>query len=107
MVLAMQADMWDAFSVANGLPLDGFTPIVRRVAERARAFDGQVLILQGDSHRFLVDNPFASGDPVHGVAEPVPNVTRVVVEGETAAEWLRLTIDPGSSQLFRWERVPV
>lgn len=106
-VLAMQADMWDAFSVANALPLDGFTAIVRRIASRARAFGGQVLILQGDSHRFLVDNPLATGDPVHGVAEPVPNLTRIVVEGETSAEWLRLTIDPASPQLFRWERVPV
>ena len=106
-VLAMQADMWDAFSVANNLPLDGFTPLVRRIAGRAAAFDGQVLLLQGDSHRFRVDNPLAAGDPVHGVAAPVPNLTRIVVEGETVAEWLRLTVDPRSGRLFRWERMSV
>ena len=101
-MLAMQADMWDASG-----QLSGFTPIVQRIAERARTFDGDVLLLQGDSHRFLVDNPLADGDPVHGVPYPVANLTRIVVEGETASEWLRLTIDPRAEQLFTWERVPV
>jgi len=31
-------------------------------------------------------------------------VTRIVVEGETTSEWLRLTIDP-RVELFAWERV--
>jgi hypothetical protein len=101
-VLAMQADMWEASGQVSG-----FTPIVQRIAERARTFDGDVLLLQGDSHRFLVDNPLADGDPVHGVSYPVPNLTRIVVEGETASEWLRLTIDPRAEQLFTWERVAV
>jgi hypothetical protein len=29
----------------------------------------------------------------------------VVVEGETASEWLRLTIDPRTPEVFTWERV--
>ena len=98
----MQADMWDTSGQVSGL-----TPIVQLIAERARAFDGGVLLLQGDSHRFLVDNPLAAGDRVHRVPYAVPNLTRIVVEGETASEWLRLTIDPRAEQLFAWERVPV
>jgi hypothetical protein len=105
--ILMQADMWDAFSIANHLPLDGFDSIVQRLADRANAFEGPVLLLEGDSHRFLVDNPLANGDPVHHVATPVANLTRIVVEGETASEWLRLTIDPKSPQPFSWERIPV
>lgn len=105
--LLMQADMWDAFSVANGLPLDGFTPIVHRIAERARAFAKPVLLLQGDSHAHLVDQPLATGDPIHGVGEPVPNLTRIVVPGATASEWLRLNIDPMNPQVFSWEVVGV
>jgi hypothetical protein len=31
-------------------------------------------------------------------------VTRVIVEGKTASEWLRLTVDPRSRHVFRWER---
>ncbi len=105
--LLMQADMWDAYSVANNLPLDGFTPIVRRIAERSRAFAKPVLLVQGDSHQYLVDQPIATGDPIHGVIEPVPNLTRIVVPGATAAEWLRLNIDPKNPEVFSWDVVGV
>lgn len=47
-------------------------------------------------HECLVDRPLASGSPGHGVATRAPNVTRIVVEGAAADEWLRLTIDPRS-----------
>ena len=100
-VLAMQADMWD------GSPLDGFNAIVQRIADRAAAFDGPVLLLEGDSHRYKVDAPLATGSPTHGVTTVAPNVTRVVVEGETASEWLRLTIDPRGDSVFTWTREPV
>ena len=47
------------------------------------------------THDDVVDQPF-------GEAE---NLTRIVVEGETIAEWLRLHIDPRAPQVFSWERV--
>ena len=34
-----------------------------------------------------------------------PNLTRIVVEGETASEWLRLTVDPRTDEILSWERV--
>jgi hypothetical protein len=97
--LSMQADTF------MGEAQDGFAEIVRRIAERSRAFDGEVLLLQGDSHRYLVDQPLADGHEGYGIREPVPNLTRVVVEGETVSEWLRLTVDPRAEDLFSWERV--
>ena len=97
-VIAMQADMFGPGDV------DGFTPIVARIAERASRFDGPVLLLEGDSHRYRVDRPLTNGSAVHGVTTAAPNVTRIVVEGETASEWLRLTVNPRSSRLFRWQR---
>lgn len=97
-VIAMQADMFGPGEV------DGFAPIVARIAERASRFDGPVLLLEGDSHRYLVDRPLASGSPAHGVTTAAPNVTRIVVEGETASEWLRLTVNPRSSRVFSWQR---
>jgi hypothetical protein len=99
-VVAMQADMW--FST----PL-GFTEIVQRLADRARAFGRPVLLLEGDSHRFLVDRPLASGSPFHGVTTAAPNVTRVVVEGQTTGEWLKLRVDPNAAELLTWTRIPV
>lgn len=100
-VLAMQADMWD------GAPLDGFNPIVQRLAELSASFGKPVLLLEGDSHSYSVDTPLAGGSPAHGVTVSAPNVTRVIVEGANTSEWLRLTIDPRAASLFAWERVPV
>lgn len=100
-VVAMQADMW------SGAARNGFNEIVQRLADRASEFEGPVLLFEGDTHDFLVDQPLASGSPSHGVTTAAPNLTRIVVEGETASEWLRLTVDPQAPQLFSWERVTV
>ncbi|WP_243077339.1 metallophosphoesterase family protein [Microbacterium sp. SS28] len=89
-VLAMHADTWAP------LPSSAEQPIVDRITDRATAFNGMVLILQGDSHEYVVDRPL---DNV--------SVTRVVVHGESLPfEYLRLTINP-TRRLFTWERVPV
>jgi hypothetical protein len=88
-VIAMQADTF-----ATQPMLSGFTDVIERLESRAAAFPGEVLLLQGDTHRYLVDEPLADA----------PNLTRVVVEGETVGEWLRLTVDPRADELFSWER---
>jgi hypothetical protein len=88
-VLAMQADTWAP------VPGSGQQAVVDRIALRTAAFDGDVLLLQGDSHVFTADNPLG-----------LDNFTRIVVHGETLPfEYLRLTIDPQSNSLFSWERV--
>lgn len=86
-VVAMQADTFQGSG-------EGFVEILARITELARGFDGPVLLLQGDSHEYLVDRPLPGA----------PNVTQIVVEGETAREWLRLSIDPRGEQLFSWTR---
>lgn len=87
----MQADTWDP------VPLSAQQAIVDRIALRTAAFDGQVLLLQGDSHEFVADNPL-----------DLPNFTRIVVHGETLPfEYLRLTVDPRDPGVFSWERVQV
>ena len=88
-VLLMQADMWD------GDDQSGFGALKERIAWRASQFRNPVLLLQGDSHRYKVDQPLPLA----------PNVTRIVVEGEQATEYLRLTVDPRGGRRFRWERV--
>ena len=95
--------MWD------GAPLNGFDSTVQKLAASTLAFGKPVLLVEGDSHVFKTDNPFAAGDPVHGVSTPVPNLTRVVVQGSTTArlsEWLRLHVDPAATPPFSWTRVP-
>lgn len=108
-VLMFQADMWDATAA-----LSGFDQIVRQIGNLAIAFGKPVLLLEGDSHSFRVDQPFTSGSPLfalHPSTPMAPNVTRIVVEGSAAGrtEYLRLTVDPKAdpSSLFTWQRVPL
>ena len=106
--LFMQADMWDPEIFAENR-FDGFTAIVRRIADRALAFGKPVLLVNGDSHKYEADQPLAAGDTHYGVARPVPNLTRLTVQGSTTApltEWLRLRVEPASATVFSWVRNP-
>jgi len=108
-VLLFQADMWDPTA-----SLSGFDDLVVQIGNLAATYGKPVLLLEGDSHRFRVDNPYAASSPLHGMHPSTPvadNVTRIVVEGSAAGrtEYLRLTIDPQtkSGQVFSYERVPL
>jgi hypothetical protein len=106
-VLGMQADMWDPAAGTAGLT--GYGEIVKRLASRVLEFGRPVLLLEGDSHDFKVDDPLAHGDPARGVRTPVPNLTRIVVEGgpdNFPLEYLRLTIDTRCRTApFSWQRI--
>ncbi len=110
-VLMLQADMFDP-SVANPVPAQwtGLKPVVQAIASEAARFRGPVLLLNGDSHGFVQDQPLAAGSrwlDFYGVAAPVPNLTRVTVEGsDLVDEWVRLTVREEGSQVFTVERVP-
>jgi len=102
-IIILQADMWD------GTPVYGFNDTVQKIAALTLSFAKPVLLMEGDSHVYKTDNPLAMGDPIHGVTTPVPNLTRVVVQGSTTApltEWLRLHVDPTASPPFSWTRQP-
>ena len=111
-VVAIQADMWDLSALAaGGDGLDKYTPFVQELAARALHFGRPVLLINGDSHLFEVDQPLA--DPtspkgqVHNT-EAVKNLTRITVQGSTnaPAEWLRLSIGSNPTNPFSWVNVP-
>ena len=106
-VLMMQADMWDATASLNN-----FDAFIVHIGNLAAAFGKPVLLLEGDSHSFRVDQPFTSASPLfalHPSTPIAPNLTRIVVEGSDKGrtEYLRLTVDPQHGPLFSWERVPL
>lgn len=105
-VVAMQANLWvkRLFSDAD---VSGFDAIVQRIATLAKGFRGEVLLLQGDTHEYFTDAPLTAGSPENGVTTTAPNVTRIVVQGETASEWLRLRVSPRAKKPFSWQRMPV
>jgi hypothetical protein len=102
-----QADMWDG-SAANRtgytqpIPATGGLPatsdsIIGKLTKLAQDFGNPVLLIEGDSHDFTVDNPIAAA----------PNLKRVVVQGgaDNPIAWLKVTISPGDSSLFALENV--
>jgi hypothetical protein len=109
--LALQADMWDATTPLTAFT--GYQAIVQSIATHSRAFRKPVLMLNGDSHLFGVGNPLA--DPttpfnqLYGITSPVPNFTRVTVQGSTnlPSSWVKLTIDPSTPGLWGVQTVPV
>lgn len=108
-VVALQADMWDPEAQAAN-KLGEYKTFVQALADATRAFPGQVLLLNGDSHRYLVDYPLADRSSTTGQIydlPPVTNLTRIVVQGSTnaPAEWLRLTIDGRKPYPFSWSNV--
>jgi len=109
-VIAQQADMWDPEAV-DAYETDGYQRYVQALADLAESFGGPVLLLNGDSHVYGFDRPLA--DPASATGQvyntqPVPNLTRITVQGSTnaPAEWLRLTIDPSTKEVFSWTNVP-
>ena len=111
-VIVLQADMWDPAAVApGGDGLSAYTPFVQELANQSLQFGRPVLLLNGDSHVFGADHPLAVSSSSTGVIHhtlPVPNLTRITVQGSTTtpAEWLRLTIDTRKRDVFSWQNVP-
>lgn len=77
---------------AEPVATPGFQAIRDRVVERARAFDKPVLLVHGDEHVYEVEPGYAG----------VPNLTRLETYGDTASDWLRVTIDAGTPEVFSW-----
>ncbi|MGJ0510486.1 MAG: hypothetical protein ACR652_25855 [Methylocystis sp.] len=111
-VIAIQADMWDPEALLSGGDgLDAYTPFVQQLSASVRQFGRPVLLLNGDSHVFKADRPLADPQSASGQVHKVPatpNLQRIVVQGSTTApaEWLRLTLDPTSRDVFSWTNVP-
>lgn len=110
-VITLQADMWDLTALAaGGDGLNGYDALVQEIARQCAAFNGQVLLLNGDTHLYGADRPLADPNSatflVHGTGV-VTNLTRITVQGSTNTpnEWVKLTIDPSSPQVFSWVNV--
>ncbi len=108
-VIGLQADMWDPAAI-GGDGLDRYTTFVQELASQSRRFGRPVLLVNGDSHVYGSDRPLADPNSATGKIHntpAVPNLTRITVQGSTSkpAEWLRLTIDTRTPQVFSWTNV--
>ena len=91
--------------------ISAFQPLVQTLVDEASAFDGQVYLVNGDSHVYNSDRPLASGSAwltTYGVSGSAGNLERLTVDGSgNNKDWLRVTVNrPGAEHVLSWERIP-
>ncbi len=101
-VLFTQADMFNPAKAARDA--DGFTEILAALSRLSVAFGRPVLLINGDSHRFIVDKPLPNPASPKQVLQ---NFTRLQVPGEADVQAVRVTVDPGQTALFQVQELVV
>ncbi|WP_460554474.1 metallophosphoesterase [Hymenobacter daeguensis] len=99
-VLFTQADMFSPLKSAKDA--DGFTEILAALSRHAVAFGRPVLLVNGDSHRLIIDKPFMN--PA-APGQVLRNFTRLQVPGEADVGAVRVTVDPAQPALFQFQEL--
>ena len=95
-VLSWQADVLDIRQKwAGDMPrVSGFVNTVNAVERGAKAFGKPVLVIHGDEHEFQVSRF------LNAKYQPIPNVLRLEVMGESHVHAVRVLVDPDSPSVF-------
>lgn len=80
---------------------DGYTDLLNALVTHTTAYNGQVVLVHGDTHFFKIDKPLL--DPVH----VLKNFTRLENFGSPSVHWVKATIDPKSTNVFRFDTMLV
>jgi hypothetical protein len=87
----------------DGAP-DGFRDYLRALREEVTNFRRPVAYVHGDSHYYRVDKPFLDAQ-----GRRLENFTRVETFGDNAGngnndvQWLKVTVDPRSREVFSYQ----
>ena len=93
-VVAMHAD--PGFEVDAGA-YPAYVGLIDTLAQRTKAFAGQVLLIHGDSHEYQVDHPFLRRDTLFS------KFTRLETFGSPDIGWVRVVIDSVAGKVVRYE----
>jgi hypothetical protein len=110
-VILQQADMFDPTYTPTADDISAFTPLVQALVDETSAFDGDVYLVNGDSHVYNYDRPLAPGSvwlERYGVTGSAAGLQRITVDGSSNnRDWLKVTVNrPGAERVLSWERVP-
>ncbi|MBA2471351.1 MAG: hypothetical protein H0V41_03575 [Pseudonocardiales bacterium] len=101
-MIVIQADMWDPTATVTH-----FADTKAELARQSIAFDGKVILVNGDSHSFEMDKPLtdATTTPA-GFPDPkvIENFTRVTTFGEVQNHWVSATVDPKDPNVFTFHQ---
>jgi len=103
LMVVIQADMsfdlpeTETFNERTLPGFDGYNAFLAALMAETRDFTGQVVLVHGDTHFFKQDKPLV--DQAH----LIPNFTRLETFGSPNVHWVKVTVDPRSRNLFRFE----
>jgi len=75
----------------------GFDSFLATAAAEMESYDKPTLFIHGDTHLFRISRPLVSTK----TQQPFQNFTRVETFGWPDSHWVRISVDPADSQLFR------
>ncbi len=84
-----------------GAPRVEHQAFVDRLAQLASDFNRPVLLIEGDTHSYLIDRPLLDTTP------RARKLRRIVVAGTRVDEFLRVTVNFSRKNLFTVKRIPV
>ena len=109
-LIDIQADIYFPVELSDGgyaesfLPTldanNGYTDFFNALVEETHDFDGQVVLVHGDSHYFKMDKAMVDED-----GRITPNFTRIEVFGSEDNSWVEMTVDPSSENVFSFQPV--
>ncbi len=87
-----------------------FAPLVRNLFGEALTFDGPVYLINGDSHVYHNDQPFAAWSnwpAAYEIDNSTDNLERITVDGaDNNHDWLKMTVNPpGAASVITWQRI--
>ncbi|KPK38828.1 MAG: hypothetical protein AMJ69_07375 [Gammaproteobacteria bacterium SG8_47] len=97
--LVMQADPFFELS-PGGYQRRPFEPVLQALEEETLRFGKAVLFAHGDSHKYRYDQPLRD----RTTGKTIPNFWRVETQGGFVTAWLRVRVDPNSTQVFHVEQ---
>jgi len=72
----------------------GYRNFMAAVVKQTEGFNGQVLLVHGDTHFYKVDKPLYSPTKL------LPNLTRLQTFGSPSLHWVKVTVDTSTEQVF-------
>ncbi|MGD8580708.1 MAG: hypothetical protein PVI46_15395 [Lysobacterales bacterium] len=98
-VIAMHSDI---FLKETDLPQGPFKPVLDAIAEGAESFPGQVLVVHGHRHQFMVDRPLRKWSD-EDTSMTLENLTRLQVYGWPEMKAVRVSVDTSKPWVFGFE----
>lgn len=106
-VVVMQADPGfdlpetESVDESQAPGVSGYRRFVDELVKETEYFDGQVLLVHGDTHFFKVDKP------LYSPAKLLPNLTRLQTFGSPSIHWVRVVVESKTPHVFNIQPVIV